>query len=95
MYDIATGEKKFLQIINATVSHEMRNPINSIKSQVLLQKILNQKINELINDKKILKIKTLKKRLRKILFQYCESVKIQSSSENMLNFLVSDILDFA
>ena len=32
MYDIATGEKKFLQLINATVSHEMRNPINSIKS---------------------------------------------------------------
>ena len=36
MYDIATGEKKFLQLINATVSHEMRNPINSIKSQILL-----------------------------------------------------------
>ena len=36
MYDIANGEKKFLQLINATVSHEMRNPINSIKSQILL-----------------------------------------------------------
>ena len=37
MHDIAIGEKKFLQLINATVSHEMRNPINSIKSQILLQ----------------------------------------------------------
>ena len=33
MYDIANGEKKLLALINATVSHEMRNPLNSIVSQ--------------------------------------------------------------
>jgi signal transduction histidine kinase len=32
MYDIAKGEKKLLTLINATVSHEMRNPINSMRS---------------------------------------------------------------
>jgi len=32
MYDIADGEKKLLALINATVSHEMRNPTNSIYS---------------------------------------------------------------
>jgi hypothetical protein len=32
MYDIANGEKKLLSLINATVSHEMRNPINSMQS---------------------------------------------------------------
>jgi len=26
------GDKKLMTLINATVSHEMRNPINSIKS---------------------------------------------------------------
>jgi hypothetical protein len=26
------GEKKLLALINATVSHEMKNPINSINS---------------------------------------------------------------
>ena len=31
MYDVAQGEKKLLSLINATVSHEMRNPVNSIK----------------------------------------------------------------
>jgi signal transduction histidine kinase len=31
------GEKKLLSLINATVSHEMRNPLNSIHSQVLKQ----------------------------------------------------------
>jgi signal transduction histidine kinase len=32
MYDLANGEKKLLALINATVSHEMRNPINSMQS---------------------------------------------------------------
>jgi len=32
MYDIANGEKKLLSLINATVSHDMRNPINAILS---------------------------------------------------------------
>jgi hypothetical protein len=32
MYNVVNGEKKLMALINATVSHEMRNPINSIKS---------------------------------------------------------------
>ena len=30
--DVLTGNQQMLQTINATVSHEMRNPINSIMS---------------------------------------------------------------
>jgi len=30
-YDIATAEKKLLTMINGLVSHELRNPLNSIK----------------------------------------------------------------
>ena len=30
LFNISQGEKKILQLINACVSHEMRNPINSI-----------------------------------------------------------------
>ena len=37
MYDIANGEKKLLSLINATVSHDMRNPINAILSQNVKQ----------------------------------------------------------
>jgi len=36
MCDVATAEKKLLVLINATVSHEMRNPTNSIYCQNLL-----------------------------------------------------------
>ena len=32
MYNIVNGEKKLLSMINATVSHEMRNPLHSIHS---------------------------------------------------------------
>ena len=32
MYNVANGEKKLMALVNATVSHEMRNPINSLKS---------------------------------------------------------------
>ena len=32
MFNVAQGEKQLLSLINATVSHEMRNPINSISN---------------------------------------------------------------
>ena len=32
MFNRINGEKKLLALINATVSHEMRNPLNSIYS---------------------------------------------------------------
>jgi hypothetical protein len=32
MFEFAKGDKKLMSLINATVSHEMRNPINSLKS---------------------------------------------------------------
>ena len=30
LYEMAVGEKRLFSLINATVSHEMRNPTNSI-----------------------------------------------------------------
>ena len=42
LFDKVKGEKKLTQIINATVSHEMRNPIHAIKVQVQEMKSLNQ-----------------------------------------------------
>ena len=42
LYDKVKGERKLTQIINATVSHEMRNPIHAIKVQVQEMKSLNQ-----------------------------------------------------
>lgn len=41
MYQMAKGEQRLLSLINATVSHEMRNPINSIHVQVVEMCSLN------------------------------------------------------
>ena len=64
MCDVVNAEKKLLTIINATVSHEMRNPTNCIMSQNLLQIQLNEQINELIYNKEITSIKKIKKKLK-------------------------------
>ena len=43
--DILTGNEQMLQSINATVSHEMRNPINSILSQNHKQEELAKRLD--------------------------------------------------
>lgn len=51
MYERAKGDQKLLTLINATVSHEMRNPINAIISQNILQKQINARFKEVLNKK--------------------------------------------
>ena len=48
LYDKVLGEKRLSSLINATVSHEMRNPTNSILAQVQEQTILNNKLGAII-----------------------------------------------
>jgi signal transduction histidine kinase len=50
MFNRVNGEKKLLALINATVSHEMRNPLNSIHSQNLKQTQISEKFKELIDS---------------------------------------------
>ena len=95
MCDMANAERRLMAQINAMVSHEMRNPANSIHCQNLKQKMLNERISELIQDKEMKSIRVLRRQLKKILKEYEESVQIQMSSEKILNFLINDILDFA
>ena len=44
------GEKKLLSLINATVSHEMRTPINSINAQNVQLQFLVDLIGELLTS---------------------------------------------
>ena len=95
MHKVASADKKLLNLINATVSHEMRNPTNSIYCQNIIQNQLNEKLQDLINDTKPISVSRIKKKLRSICNQHTESVKIQMSSTKLLKFLVNDILDFS
>ena len=40
LYDQSKAKNEFLSIINATVSHEMRNPLNSISAENIQKKEL-------------------------------------------------------
>lgn len=67
MFNRANGEKKLLALINATVSHEMRNPLNSIYSQNLKQNQISENFKELIeSDFTTLSIRKLKKKMKDI-----------------------------
>ena len=48
LYERTKGEKKLLTVINATVSHEMRNPINSINTLNIKQEETNERLLVLI-----------------------------------------------
>ena len=48
LYERVKGEKRLLALINATVSHEMRNPINSLNSQNIKQDQINEKFKNIL-----------------------------------------------
>ena len=58
-------------MINATVSHEMRNPINSLKSQNIKQEEINEKLKKIIEeDIDKVSTKKLRKKLNNVSKEY-------------------------
>lgn len=64
---MAVGEKRLFSLINATVSHDMRNPCNSIQAQLTEQQILNKKLHAQISELTPNNIKKTKDNLSRIL----------------------------
>ena len=80
-------------MINACVSHELRNPLNSICAINILNAHLYEKIITIIelenhDPSSLLKIKD-------IVFELKEGQKVQKASSTMMSFLVQDLLDYA
>lgn len=48
LYDESKAEKHFLSLINATVSHELRNPLNSLIGQLIQMNCLFGDLEELV-----------------------------------------------
>ena len=90
-------------MINAGVSHEMRNPLNSIVAQNVQKYELYKELARLMKwfDKKVSQdnLTVVKQQLfvkfNKIMGQLHHGNKAQDSSANMLTFIVQDLLDFA
>ena len=49
LYGESKAQNEFLQLINATVSHELRNPLNSLKAQNILKKNLYKKLKSILD----------------------------------------------
>ena len=60
LYDIEKTHSDLLMLINATVSHELRNPLNSLIAQNMEKTALYKELSEEI-DKSNLDVKTKQK----------------------------------
>ena len=83
-----------MQNINATVSHEMRNPLNSILSQSMKMKEMLRLIRNLLQDNQRMAKEVMKKEALRFVSEMDESLEIQVSSTKMLDFCVNDMLSF-
>ena len=48
LYDSSKAEGEILSLINSTISHEMRNPLNSIINQCKIIQVISQQFYHLI-----------------------------------------------
>lgn len=95
MYEQVHAENEFLAITNATVSHELRNPLQSISSQNLKIKLCLKELMNIMRSKQNSSVQQIEKSVREIVSMIDQSNKISDSSTNMMGFLVDDLLDFA
>ena len=93
------NQNQLLEMINACVSHELRNPLNSIKFQNVEKESLYQEIEKIVSSHMAF---ATEQRcfeclggIKKILSKLRESWNIQDSSTELMTFLVQDLLDFA
>jgi len=75
------------------VSHELRNPLNSISSQNIENKALYEKISsilesETLDDSHIENLKQITVKLKK-------GREVQYASTKLMNSLIQDLLDYA
>jgi signal transduction histidine kinase len=95
MYEQVYAENEFLAITNATVSHELRNPLQSITSQNLKIKLCLKELMNILKTKQSSSVMQIDKSVREIVTMISQSNKISDSSTGMMGFLVDDLLDFA
>ena len=76
LYEMAVGEKRLFSLINATVSHEMRNPINSIQFHTNQQSRFLEKLNKTVDGLKPSTVQACKLRLKKTLKKQEKSTEL-------------------
>jgi signal transduction histidine kinase len=93
LYDREKTHSDLLMLINATVSHELRNPLNSLIAQNMEKTALYKELSKEIDKSNLDSI--TKKKLQVIMEKLNKGKSVQSSSANLMEFLVQDLLDYA
>ena len=84
------SKNEVLSMINACVSHELRNPLNSIIATNIEKKHLYMELKLMLNQEEINRESCLE-----ILNKLEEGNKVQEKSATMMLFMVQDLLDMA
>ena len=96
LYDQQKADNKFLQLINACISHELRNPLNSIIAQNMEKTMLYDELEKILEENGYQGCdKTTKTKIRNLLKRLKQGKTVQESSANLMSFLVQDFLDYA
>ena len=92
LYDSLNTERKYMTYMNSTISHEMRNPLNSICTQI---EIMTKTLEEITNFRIVIKDQISVEQMQRINSigdTFGSSVSTCNSACKMLMFNVEDIL---
>ena len=90
LYDKQKEENKLVGLINASLSHEVRNPLNSIIAQNFDKKRLYEDLKKTVDFHPSVKEKTAD-----IIHQLNQGMKVQESSCKLMMFMAQSHLDYA
>jgi signal transduction histidine kinase len=90
MYDKEQAQNAFLSLVNACISHELRNPLNSIIAQNIEKSSLYQELKLILASPN-----PNIHNCNKIIAELEQGLKVQGSSADVMGFIVQDMLDYA
>lgn len=90
MYDKEQAQNAFLSLVNACISHELRNPLNSIIAQNIEKSSLYQELKSILASPNPNLCNC-----NKIIAELEQGLKVQGSSADIMGFIVQDMLDYA
>ena len=102
MYGQSKAKSEFLSLINASVSHELRNPLNSIAAQNKLKIAIYQNLKEISqkhdprdDHEALAELKIIKKMIGDLQGELINGLEVQEASLDIMNFMIMDLLDYS
>ena len=102
MYGQSKAKSEFLSLINASVSHELLNPLNSVAAQNKLKSSIYKKLNEISlksdprdDHEAMVELKVFKKLIRDLQGELFNGLEVQEASLDIMNFMIKNLLDYS